>query len=79
MERVFRSLKTEWIPTTGYRTAQEAQRDISHFLMIGTTGFDPINSTVGWRQLGPKKNLTSCPGLVDHYTSPISRDLPFHL
>ena len=30
MERVFRSLKTEWIPTTGYRTAQEAQRDISH-------------------------------------------------
>ena len=33
MERVFRSLKTEWIPTVGYRTAQEAQRDISHFLM----------------------------------------------
>jgi putative transposase len=33
MERVFRSLKTEWIPTTGYRTTQEAQRDISHFLM----------------------------------------------
>lgn len=33
MERVFRSLKTEWIPTMGYRNAQEAQRDISHFLM----------------------------------------------
>jgi putative transposase len=33
MERVFRSLKTEWIPTVGYRTAQEARRDISHFLM----------------------------------------------
>ena len=33
MERVYRSLKTEWIPTTGYRTAQEAQRDISQFLM----------------------------------------------
>ncbi len=33
MERVFRSLKTEWIPTLGYRTAQEAQRDISHFLI----------------------------------------------
>ncbi|OZY29267.1 hypothetical protein CJF40_05555 [Pseudomonas lundensis] len=29
----FRSLKTEWILTTGYRTAQEAQRDIRHFLM----------------------------------------------
>jgi len=28
-ERVFRSLKTEWIPTVGYMTAQEAHRDIS--------------------------------------------------
>jgi putative transposase len=33
MERVLRSLKTEWVPTTGYRTIQEAQREISHFLM----------------------------------------------
>ena len=33
MERVFRSLKTEWIPTTGYMTGQQAQRDISHYLM----------------------------------------------
>ncbi|MFH7346428.1 integrase core domain-containing protein [Pseudomonas syringae pv. tagetis] len=31
MERVFRSLKTEWIPTLGYRTAQNVQCDISHF------------------------------------------------
>ena len=30
MERLFRSLKSEWIPPTGYLTAQEAQRDISH-------------------------------------------------
>ena len=33
MARVFRSLKTEWMPTLGYRTAQKAQCDISHFLM----------------------------------------------
>ncbi|KPY57659.1 hypothetical protein ALO46_05032 [Pseudomonas syringae pv. solidagae] len=33
MKRVFRSLKTKWIPTVGYMTAQEAQRDISHYLM----------------------------------------------
>ncbi|HCK5608300.1 IS3 family transposase [Pseudomonas aeruginosa] len=32
-ERLFRSLKSEWIPSTGYLTAQEAQRDISHYLM----------------------------------------------
>ena len=33
MERVFRSSKTEWIPTVGYMTAQATQRDISHYLM----------------------------------------------
>jgi len=33
MERVFRSLKTEWIPTTGYMTQREAKRDISFYLM----------------------------------------------
>ena len=33
MERVFRSLKTEWIPVTGYLTGQQAQRDISQYLM----------------------------------------------
>ena len=33
MERVFRSLKTEWIPTVGYMTEQEAHRDISHYLI----------------------------------------------
>jgi putative transposase len=33
MEHVFRSLKTEWIPSLGYKAAQEVQRDISHFLM----------------------------------------------
>ncbi|HCE5744325.1 IS3-like element IS222 family transposase [Pseudomonas aeruginosa] len=33
MERLFRSLKSERVPSTGYLTAQEAQRDISHYLM----------------------------------------------
>ena len=33
MERVFCSLKTEWIPTVGYMTGQEAHRDIIHYLM----------------------------------------------
>ena len=33
MERVFRSLKTEWIPSVGYMSVQQAQRDISHYLM----------------------------------------------
>jgi len=32
MERVFRSLKTEWIPTVGYMTAQGAQKNILTWL-----------------------------------------------
>jgi len=28
MERVLRSLKTEWVPSAGYMTAKEAHRDI---------------------------------------------------
>ena len=33
MERLFRSLKTEWLPTTGYMNLREAKRDISYYLM----------------------------------------------
>jgi putative transposase len=43
MERLFRSFKTEWLPSTGYMMAKEAQRDISHYLM---------------HRPSPKKNLT---------------------
>jgi len=33
MERLFRSLKTEWLPSSGYVNAEVAQKDISHNLM----------------------------------------------
>ena len=33
MERLFGSFKTEWLPSVGYMSAQEAHRDISHDLM----------------------------------------------
>lgn len=33
MERLFRSYKSEWMPITGYKTAVEAQQDISFYLM----------------------------------------------
>lgn len=32
VERIFRSLKTEWIPKTGYRTFAEVQRSIMDYL-----------------------------------------------
>ncbi|QSX40136.1 IS3 family transposase [Shewanella cyperi] len=33
MERLFRSLKTEWVPVTGYSSRGEAMKDISFYLM----------------------------------------------
>nr|WP_150777104.1 IS3 family transposase [Pseudomonas fluorescens] len=33
MERLFRSLKTEWVPSVGYMSATLAQQDIGRFLM----------------------------------------------
>ena len=33
MERLFRSLKSEWLPRLGYRGLSEAMRDVSHYLM----------------------------------------------
>ena len=32
MERFFRSLKTEWVPTTGYRNFTEAQRAVTRYI-----------------------------------------------
>lgn len=33
MERVFRSLKSEWVPSQGYHSEAEAKKDISYYLM----------------------------------------------
>lgn len=33
MERLFRSLKSEWLPSLGYRGLSQAMRDISYYLM----------------------------------------------
>ena len=59
MERVFRSLKTEWIPTTGYRTAQEAQRDISHFLMHRYNWIRPHQFNTGLAPAQAEKKLNA--------------------
>uniref|UniRef100_UPI001784CF6B IS3 family transposase n=1 Tax=Musicola keenii TaxID=2884250 RepID=UPI001784CF6B len=32
-ERFFRSLKTEWVPTDGYRDKHEAQKQISLYIL----------------------------------------------
>ena len=61
MERVFRSLKTEWVPHEGYATAQEAQRDISHYLMHRYNWLRPhqFNEGVAPAVVEQKLNLVS--------------------
>ncbi|MCA9131035.1 MAG: hypothetical protein KDB22_28320 [Planctomycetales bacterium] len=34
MERLLRSLKSEWVPAMGYTSLVEAKHDIGHYLMF---------------------------------------------
>ncbi|WP_090515970.1 IS3 family transposase [Pseudomonas marincola] len=61
MERVFRSLKTEWIPSMGYMSVQQAQRDISHYLMHRYNWIRPhsFNGGLAPAQAEQKLNVVS--------------------
>jgi putative transposase len=63
MERVFRSLKTEWIPTVGYMTIQKAHRHISHYLMHRNNWIRPhqFNGRLAPAQAEEKLNIV--PGI----------------
>ncbi|WP_085983120.1 IS3 family transposase [Pseudomonas asplenii] len=63
MERVFRSLKTEWIPTVGYMTAQEVQRDISHYLMHRYNWIRPHQFNNGLAPAQSEKRLNVVSGI----------------
>lgn len=69
MVRLFRSLKSEWLPATGYVSLREAKRDISYYQMITTTGGVNINTMTGYHQQKSRIGLIKikCPVLVDHY------------
>jgi putative transposase len=61
VERVFRSLKTEWKPAAGYMTAQEVLRHISHYLMHRCNWIRPhqLNSGLAPAQAEKKLNVVS--------------------
>lgn len=63
MERLFRSLKTEWIPSNGYTTTQEAQRDISHYLMHRYNWLRPHQFNEGLPPAVAEKKLNFLSGL----------------
>ena len=63
MERVFRSLKTEWIPIMGYTTVQQAQRDISYFLMHRYNWIRPHQFNGGLSPAQAEKKLNVVSGI----------------
>ncbi len=62
MERVFRSLKTEWIPATGYSTLLEAQKDISAYLMEYYNGYRPHTNNGGLSPVRAEEKLNLLSG-----------------
>ncbi|OKA28530.1 transposase [Pseudomonas versuta] len=63
MERVFRSLKTEWIPSVGYVSVQQAQRDISHYLMHRYNWIRPHTFNGGFAPAKAEKKLNAVSGI----------------
>ncbi|QVQ76632.1 IS3 family transposase [Pseudomonas lundensis] len=63
MERVFRSLKTEWIPSVGYMSVQQAQRDISHYLMHRYNWIRPHTFNGGLTPAQAEKKLNAVSGI----------------
>ena len=53
-------------------SVQQAQRDISHYLMHRYNWIRPHTLNGGLAPAQAEKNLKSCPGLVDHYITPVS-------
>ncbi|MFV8449445.1 IS3 family transposase [Vibrio campbellii] len=63
MERLFRSLKTEWIPATGYFTQTQARRDISHYLMSYYNRLRPHQVNDGLSPVDAENRLKSVSGI----------------
>ncbi|NJD86256.1 hypothetical protein EWM60_18665, partial [Candidatus Erwinia dacicola] len=71
MERFFRSLKTEWVPTKGYNSFSEAQGAIIRYI----TGYYSAIRPHWYNGSLRPTNLSGCttyslmlwPVLVDHY------------
>lgn len=63
MERLFRSLKSEWIPTVGYMSAALAQQDIGRFLMERYNWRRPHQFNEGLAPAVAEEKLNSASGI----------------
>ncbi len=62
-ERLFRSLKTEWVPSTGYSTSSDAQRDISFYLMQRYNWIRPHQFNAGVAPAVAEEKLNQVSGI----------------
>lgn len=62
MERLFRSLKTEWVPNTGYRSITEATMDIGWYLMTYYNQRRPHAANDGLSPAAKEEKLKSLSG-----------------
>ena len=67
MERIFRSLKTEWIPADGYHTIQEGLQDIGTYLM-SYYNQERLHSYNQYRTPESQERLWQAPKLVSTNT-----------
>ena len=63
MERLFRSLKSEWIPVTGYMVLAEAKRDIGYYLMDYYNWQRPHQYNAGLSPAKAEEKLKSLSGI----------------
>lgn len=70
MARLFRSLKSEWLPTTGYINLREVKRGSSYYLMDDYHWRRPHQHHDG---IPPRVGLTGCLDVVDHGTSALKQ------
>ena len=63
-ERVIRSFKTEWMPTTGYQSVAEAKKDIGHYLMEYYNGYRPHQNNGGRSPMLAEEQLNNVSGMT---------------
>lgn len=63
IERLFRSLKTEWVPAPGYLTQAHAKKDISYYLMDYYNRQRPHQANDGLSPVNTENRLKSVSGI----------------
>jgi putative transposase len=63
MERLFRSLKTEWVPDKGYRSVMEAKMDVGRYLMHYYNGYRPHSANNGLSPSAAEELLKTVSGI----------------